>query len=152
MTEKHDWKLPQRPENAEAPEKPKTLRIVLANPRPSPLYTLRPCEALIWDALSRGTREYVDVIPGQFLGLPVNLLGECLGNLAALHLLSGEGITPTRQPFQFSQDVELKGKVRQAQDSADKRAKEAAQKQAGKEPTHEPWGFSLPPTVHNTPA
>jgi len=139
--EKNAWKLPAKPEE---PEKPKTIRIVIPYPRPPVLGNLRPCEALVWDVLSRGSDEAVDVEPGQFLGLGAEVLFEVLDNLCGLRLLSGEGISPAQHRFQFSQDIQRMGAVREAQDAAAKRAKEAAQKQAATEP-REPRGFALPP-------
>jgi len=147
MTDEVKWRLPEAPE---VPEKPKTIRIVVANPRPTVPYTLRPCESLVWDVVSRGTREYIDIIPGQFLGLPVDVLADCLSNMAGLHLLSAEGITPARRSSEWGQDIQRMGKVRQVQDAAAKRAKDAAQKQADKEPAHEPWG--LPTQLENLQA
>ena len=137
------WALPTEPV---APMGTNLKRIVVAYPRPSILFTLRPLEALVWDVVGRGKREYIDIVPGQFLGLPVAVLDEALSNLAGLHLLSAEGIEPTRRTFDYSAETKQYFEVKEAVDrkqSDHDLGAEQAKVLPG--PAHTPWG--LPDTL-----
>jgi hypothetical protein len=77
---------------------------------------------LILDSLEHLGGDVVDIAPG-FLGMPEGLLSGVLANLAGLGLLSGEGIMPTpRQPHVWSQDIQVAGQVREAQEARDREA------------------------------
>ena len=134
-----EWALPTEPVT---PEGTKLQRIVIPFPRASILFTLRPLEALVWDVLSRGNRQYIDIVPGQFLGLPVAVLNECLSNLAGLHLLSAEGIEPTRRTFEYSAETQ---RFFQAKEAVDRKQADhdlgAEQAKVLPGPEHKPWGL-----------
>ena len=92
------------------------MKVTLNTPRQPARSDLRPLESLVWDVLARSPSDEVH-LPPNFMGVPPEVLSEALANLSGMGYLTAEDVAPTPQPFRFSEDIDMRGRIRQQQDA-----------------------------------
>lgn len=120
------------------------MKVTLNGPRRPRDHNWNPTEALLWDSVCDSPDDVVELPDGLRALLP--RFDAALGNLIATgHLATAEGISaPAQRPHEWGADIQRMGAAKAKAEVQHEKLALMGEGTPG--PTHEPFGFALPPT------